>query len=340
MGTMPVRMLSCLSQRGNVELMVVNPSLTNWHHEHRRRRRIPLVSRALLISVVATAGFPVGDLGGYRAMAQVSGPPVQTAADLQIERAKKEVEHMQALFKDGTVPKSRVLEAQDKLADANDESVLSHTLYSYRLAKDMTDAEIDAMLPAARNRVDRERLVVESRHKLLDSGVIARVELESTTAELEDRERVLALAEARVRLFQELKSMAESERNLERAAALGTLRNAMTRYDGNARFTLNDMTTIETQFQRRFHRTLPVSALGQTIVHQSMGLDHRDRVDVALSPDSQEGAWLRRLLEQLHVSYLAFRTAIAGAATAPHIHIGTGSTRLMINAPLTTIRPR
>jgi len=37
-----------------------------------------------------------------------------------------------------------VLEAQDKLADANDESVLSHTLYSYRLAKDMTDAEIDA----------------------------------------------------------------------------------------------------------------------------------------------------------------------------------------------------
>lgn len=309
-------------------------------HSHCRGCYLRLRFRHLLMSLLAMAGFSAADLGSVRAIAQVWGPAVQTAADLQLERAKKDLQHMQELFKDGTVPKSRVLEAEDKLADANDESVLSHTLYSYRLAKDMTDAETEAMLQAAKNRVDRERLVVESRRKLLDSGVIARVDLESTTAELEDRERVLALAEARVRLFSELKSMAESERNLERAVALGSLKNAMIRYDGNARFNLNDMTSIDAQFQRRFHRALPVSALGQTLVHQSMGLDHRDRVDVALSPDSQEGTWLRRLLEQLHISYLAFRTAITGAATAPHIHIGTSSTRLVINPPVMMLRPK
>ena len=76
-----------------------------------------------------------------------------------------------------------------------------------------------------------------------------------------------------------------------------------------------------------FHHTLRVSALGPTLVHQSMGLDNRNRVDVALNPDEAEGLWLRRFLERLHVPYLAFRSALPRAATAPHIHIGTGSTR-------------
>lgn len=93
---------------------------------------------------------------------------------------------------------------------------------------------------------------------------------------------------------------------------------------------MNDLTAISRRFEEHFHHSLPVSALGQTLVHQSMGLDHRNRVDVALSPDQPEGLWLRQLLEMLHVPYLAFRSAVAGAATAPHIHIGTGSTRLKL----------
>jgi hypothetical protein len=36
------------------------------------------------------------------------------------------------------------------------------------------------------------------------------------------------------------------------------------------------------------------------------------------------------LLERLQTPYLAFRSAVVGAATAPHIHIGTGSTRLKL----------
>ena len=52
------------------------------------------------------------------------------------------------------------------------------------------------------------------------------------------------------------------------------------------------------------------------------------RSDIALNPDAPEGVWLRSLLERLHIPYLAFRSAVAGAATAPHIHIGTGSARL------------
>ncbi len=104
----------------------------------------------------------------------------------------------------------------------------------------------------------------------------------------------------------------------------------MIRYDGNGLFNLNDMTTISDEFERKFHRALPVSALGQTMVHRSMGLDHSNRVDVSINPETTEGLWLRALLERLRIPYLAFRSAFAGAATAPHIHIGLGSTRLVI----------
>ncbi len=104
----------------------------------------------------------------------------------------------------------------------------------------------------------------------------------------------------------------------------------MIRYDGNGHFDLNDMPAITAEYQRKFGQPLPVSAFGQTLLHRSMGLDHRNRVDVALNPDSVEGVWLRRLLERLHIPYLAFRSAVVGAATAPHIHIGPGSTRLIL----------
>jgi hypothetical protein len=130
----------------------------------------------------------------------------------------------------------------------------------------------------------------------------------------------------------ELAQMAEAEKRLEQAAqaAPGSAKNVMIRFAGNGLFSLNDLPTISTEFEKQFHSALPVSALGQTLVHQTLGLDHRNRVDVALNPDSPEGVWLRQLLERLHVPYLAFRAAIAGAATAPHIHIGPESTRLKL----------
>ncbi|MGH9663230.1 MAG: hypothetical protein ACRD9L_02260, partial [Bryobacteraceae bacterium] len=57
--------------------------------------------------------------------------------------------------------------------------------------------------------------------------------------------------------------------------------------------------------------------------------DHRGRIDVGLNPDQPEGVWLRHYLESHEIPYFAFRAAVAGKATAPHIHIGPGSTRLL-----------
>lgn len=260
----------------------------------------------------------------------------ETLAKAQVERAKSELERTERLVADGTLPRVKLDEARDHVADAEDEAVLSRTLFGMRPTGTMTEEEANEMLAAAQHRVDRARAVFDERQKLLASGAIARVDAESAARELEDRQRILGYATDRVRLLKELAAMAENERQLAKSGETASLKNSVIRSDGNGAFTLGDLTPIQAQFEKQFHRPLPISALGQTLTHQSLGLDHRNRVDVALSPTQPEGVWLLNLLARLHVPYLAFRTAVAGAATAPHIHIGLGSTRLQTALSSTT----
>ncbi len=254
-----------------------------------------------------------------------------TLATALLERAQSEVARIQALVENGTLPKARLEEAEAKLADTRDEAILMDTLYGETRVQDMTDAEAKAMLAAAHRRVDRQTKLVADRRSLLEAGVLARSELQSFESELEARQRVLQLATDRVNLLRDLRAMADAEQRFEQAARTATnLKTAMQRYDGSGTFKLSELKAISTGFEERFHHALPVSAIGETALHQSMGLDHRGRVDIALNPDSAEGAWLRQFLEKLRIPYLAFRSAVAGAATAPHIHIGPGSTRLIL----------
>ena len=257
--------------------------------------------------------------------------PLTALSSTLVERAQKEVERIEPLVADGTLPKSSLDEAKAKLADAVDQEILFETLYAQARAENMTDDQAQRMLGAAQRRVDRQEKIVVEHQKLLDSGIMARSEMTAFQDELESRQRVLELAKNRIQLIDELRQMAETERKLELTTQGGAVaKNVMIRYGGNGQFSLTDLPTIATEFEKQFRYALPVSALGQTLVHQSLGLDHRNRVDVALNPDSPEGVWLRQLLEHLKVPYLAFRAAVAGSATAPHIHIGPESTRLKI----------
>jgi hypothetical protein len=84
---------------------------------------------------------------------------------------------------------------------------------------------------------------------------------------------------------------------------------------------------IKPFFVSKFGRTLPVSAFGQTRLHNRLGFDHRNSVDVALSPDSAEGRALLGKLRGFGVPFIAFRKAIPGIATGAHIHVGRPSPR-------------
>lgn len=96
------------------------------------------------------------------------------------------------------------------------------------------------------------------------------------------------------------------------------------------RWTLADATRIESFFVEKFGRPLPVSAFGQSGLHTRWGYDHRHSIDVGLHPDSPEGRALRAFLSREGIPFIAFRTAIPGVATAPHIHIGHPSRRLTV----------
>src|SRR5437867_12320645 len=99
------------------------------------------------------------------------------------------------------------------------------------------------------------------------------------------------------------------------------------RFHGLQDWSLAQVTSVERFFAERFHRTLPVSALGQTPAHDRLGFDHRNALDVAVHPDSPEGQALMTWLRARGVSFLAFRGAVAGEATGAHVHIGEPSPR-------------
>ena len=84
---------------------------------------------------------------------------------------------------------------------------------------------------------------------------------------------------------------------------------------------------IKPFFLSKFGRSLPVSAFGQTRLHSRLGFDHRNSIDVALSPDSAAGRALISKLRGFGVPFITFRRAIPGIATGAHIHIGRPSPR-------------
>lgn len=102
------------------------------------------------------------------------------------------------------------------------------------------------------------------------------------------------------------------------------------RYDGHTAWSLlPGAQKLEQVFAARFGHSLPVSALGQTALHDRMGFDHRNALDVAVHPDSPEGQSLIEYLEAIDVPFIAYRGAVPGSASGAHIHVGLPSPRLI-----------
>jgi hypothetical protein len=101
------------------------------------------------------------------------------------------------------------------------------------------------------------------------------------------------------------------------------------RFNGASPWSLKGVPALEQRFLAAFGRSLPISAFGQTKVHDQLGLDHRMAVDVAVSPDSAEGQWLMRELRSAGIPFIGVRGVVPGASTGAHVHIGPESPRLI-----------
>jgi hypothetical protein len=189
------------------------------------------------------------------------------------------------------------------------------------------------LLPFREAAVTRARETLATRQQLAEQGLVARREVDVAQQALATAEAALAATRA---------EMAEAERMVaeaEAAAVLASLPPArpgvltvtptLLRFHGPRAWSLP---SLERFFTDRFHRTLPVSALGQTAVHDRLGFDHRNALDVAVHPDSTEGQALIAWLRAQGVSFLAFRGPVAGESTGAHVHIGEPSPRRSFRA--------
>jgi hypothetical protein len=250
----------------------------------------------------------------------------QNDIDPEVARVQAEVARVRVLVDAGVVPRLQLRKAEETMADAQDAAILRKTLYG----KDLTEAQSDDMLAAAKRRLERRQQEFAEARKLVDAGAAARDSLAAFNFGIDMANKEYGLAESRAALVRELAQMANQEEalSLTLTTAPAEAPAIAERHDGDGVFDMVMFAGVQTAFQREFGQSLPVSAMGETAVHRALGFDHRGRVDVALSPDSAEGEWLRLYLTVKRIPYFVFRQAVPGKATGAHIHIGPMSTRL------------
>jgi hypothetical protein len=102
---------------------------------------------------------------------------------------------------------------------------------------------------------------------------------------------------------------------------------SLIRYNGAGPWALSQVGKIDTFFRQRFGRPLPIAVFGQGAIHNQWHLDHRNAIDVSVNPNGPEAQPLMDFLRANGIPFSAFRSAIPGVATGPHIHIGLPSHR-------------
>jgi hypothetical protein len=195
--------------------------------------------------------------------------------------------------------------------------------------------QLQNALPLYEEKLTKLSTDYEAGKKLHDEGLISRTELEN-------RER--ALTNARLELQRVREWIAEDDVSLSLAENAAREKTAqvskmspgeyeesatLIRYNGTSNWSLAGAEKIAKFFQARFGQPLPISALGQSATHDSMGLDHRDALDIALQPESKAGRALISFLRTNGVPFMAFRSRVLGMSTGAHIHVGRPSPRLL-----------
>jgi hypothetical protein len=225
---------------------------------------------------------------------------------------------------------SAPVEAQGKAQNQLEKTasdVITATL-SYRAA-------LERVLALYERDLARRNEQAELRQDLYERGVLSR-------REFEDGEK--ARAEARRNVLETRSALDDTERMLTEARMAEALARltplprgsyeeapGLIRFNGPGPWALvRDTPALEQFFLNRFGRPLPISAYGQTPLHDRMGFDHRNALDVALHPDSPEGRVFMDYLRTAGVPFIAAWGAIPGATSGAHIHVGQPSPRITV----------
>ena len=222
--------------------------------------------------------------------------------------------------------KPPVEQPQTELAKLRDEYVKATKEYKDSLQRLLTLYE-SSLKKAEDKRDQAQKLFADG---LMSQREIDQAEAVVTSARLKVTETQMQMTGADSQIAQALIEV-EGEKQM---AKLGPVRpgsllrtTSFIRYNGVGAWALTQAPKIEVFFQQTFKRPLPIAVFGQGAIHNQWRLDHRNAMDISLNPDGAEGQALINFLQQNGIPFSAFRTAIPGVATGPHIHIGRPSHR-------------
>ena len=197
-------------------------------------------------------------------------------------------------------------------------------------------ASLGKLLPFYENNVKRAEEKLEQAKKLLAEGLIPRTQLEENERALalakekiNETNRQMANAEAQIAgVLVETAADEEIAKNLRLAKQRLIRTSSFTRFTGAAGgWSIGEAWKIQRFFSDTFNKQLPIAVFGQGAIHDRWRLDHHNAMDIQLHPDGVEGQALLNFLQKNGIPYSAFRSAIPGTATGPHIHIGRPSHR-------------
>ena len=196
-------------------------------------------------------------------------------------------------------------------------------------------ASLEKLLAIYEANVKKAEDKLELSQKLLAEGLIAK-------AQVQENERLLAAEKAKVTETQRQMTNADEQiagvlveaatdeqiaKDMRRAKQRLVRTSAYIRYAGGPGWNLSEAWKVQQFFSATFNKPLPIAVMGQGAIHDRWRLDHHNAMDIQLHPDSAEGQALLNFLQRNGIPYLAFRSAIPGTATGPHIHVGRPSHR-------------
>lgn len=225
--------------------------------------------------------------------------------------------------------------AKPKASQAQPESEITKLRDLYIKATKEYKASLEKLLALYQASVQKTQARLDQSKKLLADGLISQRDLEQG-----DR----ALADAKLKVLGVQQQIATADTQIaqvlieiegdKQIAKLGPGRrgslittSSFIRYAGAGPWVLSQAGRIESFFQQTFKRPLPIAVFGQGAIHNQWHLDHRNAMDISLNPDGPEGQALLEFLRSNGIPFSAFRGAIPGVATGPHIHIGMPSHR-------------
>jgi hypothetical protein len=196
-------------------------------------------------------------------------------------------------------------------------------------------ASLEKLIAIYETNVKKEKDKLEQSKNLLEEGLISRLQVEkhelaveAEQEKLDGARRQLTDADTQIAaILVETEAEKTIAKNLRLARQSLVRTNSFIRFTGSSGWGLGQAWKVQRFFSDTFKKQLPVAVFGQGAIHDRWRLDHRNAMDISLHPDSAEGQTLLTFLQQNGIPYLAFRSAIPGTATGPHIHIGQPSHR-------------